>query len=135
MELSNYLASKKLKTTPQRVDLFSLFKQNNNPMSFDFIQKQISNFDRSTLYRNLALFKKIDIIYTLNIDNTEHFALSSKFEHNILMICTVCKQSFVIDCQKEIDEFIHKLCSSSDFERHSHEIRLSGICSKCSAIK
>ena len=90
MELSNYLASKKLKTTPQRVDLFNLFKQNNNPMSFDFIQKQISNFDRSTLYRNLALFKKIDIIYTLNIDNTEHFALSSKFEHNILMICTVC---------------------------------------------
>ena len=135
MELSNYLASKKLKTTPQRVDLFNLFKQNNNPMSFDFIQKQISNFDRSTLYRNLALFKKIDIRYTLDIDNTEHFALSSKFEHNILMICTVCKQSFVIDCQKEIDEFIHKLCSSSDFELHSHEIRLSGICSKCSAIK
>ena len=50
MELSNYLASKKLKTTPQRVDLFNLFKQNNNPMSFDFIQKQISNFDRRTQY-------------------------------------------------------------------------------------
>ena len=111
------------KLTKPRKEIFKLLKKNHTPLSADMIHKKIKHIDLASVYRVLKLFQKLNIVQNDQIQNEQRFYLGRKPHHHI--ICEKCGHLECVPC--------HHLFTIKNFYNIKHQIKLTGLCNKCSA--
>ncbi|MBS7346683.1 MAG: transcriptional repressor [Candidatus Sacchiramonaceae bacterium] len=133
MEFTKYLQKQSLKVTPGRQQLFKIISQTAEPLSFEQIEAQYSQKDKSTLYRNLNLFKEIKIVDMFLVDKQPKYILSGLFEDSIFIVCSQCGCAKKADCQPILHRALEEIGENTHFSMLSHQAILYGECQKCRA--
>lgn len=134
------LKSHNIKITQERKHLIKIFLQfpeyhfTPNEL-YDQLKANGYNIGFATIYRNLKLFQKINLISSISLDDG-----SKKYEWNyrevnspvfhIHFICSHCGK--VLDYEPENNDFIiPDIRSSSLFDVEDIEVQIRGICNEC----
>lgn len=135
-DLLAVLKTNKMRITPLRRLLIQFILDNKSKqLSLKDIQKylseQISHVDRSSLYRNLELLKRLDMIQELDLPNSGkcfQYIFDRKVHH--FYICKACGK--LKPGNKNLFEKIEAaLKDVHGFEKANLSVVFYGYCSKC----
>ena len=132
---SDILKLKKLSITKARVHILDTFIHNHRPLSIIELkkQKELKDFNESSLYRNLTKLVDADILRVVpSINEFQHYELipiGIKHHHHHI-ICSVCEK---IQCLSVcmIDSVMEKMTKDSGFKVSGHSLEIYGLCSSC----
>lgn len=134
MEIQNtsqLLKKKGLKKTKLRLELINHFIKVKHAQSYtDLKQVLVENTDKSTLYRNLAIFEQVGLIHRIN-DNSgiSKYALgaspSSGNEH-AHFVCESCEAVYCLE-----KSVIIKPNVPGGFKTRSVQTIVKGVCANC----
>ncbi|WKB34658.1 Fur family transcriptional regulator [Terrilactibacillus sp. S3-3] len=125
------LKSKGFKHTDKREDILSLFENSTGYLSAKDIQLALKDtypglsFD--TIYRNLSLFEKLDILETTELDGEKMYQFHCTEHHHHHLICLKCGKTKTIDICPMED--LSKL--DPDFQVTGHKFEVYGYCKDC----
>jgi len=129
------LKGHKLKKTPFRIKVLGLFV--NNPelaLSNSYLEKNLIDFDRITLYRTLKSFEESGIVHqVIDGSNASKYALCSHdctvHDHNddhAHFLCDDCGNTTCLE-----DVIPTKLSLPANYKINKVHLALSGTCSNC----
>ncbi len=100
---------------------------------YDKVRKQYPDLSLGTVYRNLGLLVKQGLVNKLDFGSMyDRFEVKTVPHHHF--ICERCGS--VTDLDLPIDNSLtRKLKSATGLKASRHEIRLYGVCEKCSEAK
>lgn len=120
--------------TNSRMGLFTILDKN-PPLSVREIMKlSDGTIDRVSLYRNMELFEKLDIIHRVHlgwkykIELTDHF-----IAHHHHLTCMKCGKIIDIEGEATISSFISQIANRHDFVPIRHQFEIEGYCMTCKA--
>ncbi len=129
------LRQKKLRVTPFRTEVLSIFLNNDHAISAQNIEEELGEHDRITLYRTLKSFVKNGVIHEIVMPgDVKKMALCDPVcdhddglhEHNhIHFQCKKCEEVFCADVDK-----LPKV-ELPGFSVEEVEIQAKGICKNC----
>jgi len=122
------------RVTSQRTLLLDIIRQNDGHLDADELyriaRKKNKNISLSTVYRNLQLFKKLELVEERHFDEGHHhYEVKPSDEHQHL-ICTECGKviEFVCPlCRKLKDE----MGKEYGFDITGVEVSMTGVCPEC----
>ncbi|TRX66369.1 Fur family transcriptional regulator [Carboxylicivirga sp. M1479] len=128
-----YLRARKLKATPIRVELMQLFKDNGAALPYSDIQKNLSSYDRVTLYRTINALIDNGIVHKASTSGDEvYYALcspecSNQCHHHehIHFKCTKCNEVSCVQAQQSFEINI------PGYQIDELSIEVKGMCKKC----
>lgn len=133
--MKSLLKRKKLSETPFRMEVLSILEASSSAVPLSFIEKNLKNYNRITLYRTLKTFVEKGIIHPITMAGNEvNYGLCAdscqdeEHTHNhVHLKCNECKAVYCIetDLFPTIDLGAHKI--------ESLEIQATGICKGCRA--
>ncbi len=135
-DLTHILTSNKMRiTTPRRLLLQYVLDNKNKQLSFkevqDFLNEKLASVDRSSIYRNLETFKRLDIIQELNLPKVGkrfQYVFDRKVHH--FYICKACGKS-----NKGKEDLFNKIEAAlkdiHGFSKANLSLVFYGYCSKC----
>ncbi|AVQ36095.1 Fur family transcriptional regulator [Staphylococcus kloosii] len=119
------------KYTDKRRDMLNIFVEEDKYINAKHIQQQMDtnypgiSFD--TIYRNLHLFKDLNIIEGTELDGEMKFRIACTDHHHHHFICERCGDTKVIE-----------FCPMDAIQKHlpnvainTHKLEVYGICEKC----
>jgi Fur family zinc uptake transcriptional regulator len=119
------------KYTDKRRDMLNIFVEEDKYINAKHIQQQMDtnypgiSFD--TIYRNLHLFKELNIIEGTELDGEMKFRIACTDHHHHHFICECCGDTKVIEfCPMDA---IQK--SLPNVAINTHKLEVYGICEKC----
>jgi len=134
VSLKNVLYKSSERETSQRTLLLDIIRQSDGHLDADELyrlaKEKNKNISLSTVYRNLQLFKKLELVEERHFDEGHHhYEVKPSYEHQHL-IC--------IECGKVI-EFVCPLCQKLrvemgreyDFDITGVEVSMTGVCPEC----
>jgi len=131
MDDSELLRQKGLRKTSLRIKMLSCFRESKRALSYaDLEQKFGSSTDKSTLYRNLAVFEENGIIHRIKDQSR-----SAKFAFGPLIhpghrhahfICDQCNSTYCIEWSTVPENEL-----PAGFKAESVEATVTGICGDC----
>ena len=135
--LVDFLKKTGVKITLTRLILLKTFT-NNPDVHFDFnsllsiVRKEDSNYGIATLYRNLDMLVKKNIISVNTIDNAKYYELITPQKGNIHihLICKYCNNVEEYS-DYEIIQFLNLVKDKYGFDINYGSINVYGICKKC----
>ena len=130
------LSDHRLRNTKVRRDVLSLFVEKQEALSHQFIEQEIHELDRITLYRTLRTFEKNGIIhkaidgsekakYALCIDGCTDHHHEDEHAH---FHCDRCNRTF---CLEEV--IIPPIQVPQGYHINSTYLVLNGLCKQCLA--
>ena len=123
-----------MRVTNQRALVMEIIRQRKGHLDADEIyleaRKKEPRISLSTVYRALQMFKKLDLVEELHLDDTHHcYEVKPSTEHHHL-VCLGCGR--VIEFQYPLSRYIKRnVPESRDFDITETEVRMTGYCSKC----
>jgi Fur family ferric uptake transcriptional regulator len=128
------LNSSSQRVTAQRTLLFELLRRSGGHVDADELYRRArrknSRISLSTVYRNLALFKKLGLIEERRFDEEHHhYEVKSGEEHQHLL-CIDCGKVVEFD-YPAVNRFRRDIGTKYDFDITGVEIHLTGLCSDC----
>lgn len=131
MTLEEKLKNNDCSVTKSRQVLFTLLKNSDKPMSIGEIIKQSSSQDRSTIYRNIELYEKLDIVKRVWFGFKSKIELSEEFEdHHHHIVCEHC--GLVKDIgHSQLELMIKTISSKAGYSPTSHHVEILGLCENC----
>lgn len=133
MNYIDILRRYKLKVTPARESILSIFSDECKPVDADSIFRRLKgkSIDQATIYRNLITLEKIGLIKKVDLHKDSlYYELSESHHHHI--VCNKCGlvESFDNCSVDHISEDILK--KSSKFKRiDQHSFEFFGLCKLC----
>ncbi len=127
----NLLKNKKISETPFRKEVLAIFGKYNNAIPLSVIEKELKQFDRTTLYRTIKVFLEKDIIHEITVSGEDsNYALcqekSNTISHrHIHFKCTSCGKIFCV----ELDKF--PSINLPKYKIEQLEIQAIGLCQCC----
>lgn len=121
-------------STPQRELILAVIKQCTKPVNardlYQVVSKKDASVSLATIYRSLALFKKLGLINEHRLGNSCWcYEVKKSFEHQHIM-CRQCGQ--VIEFESPlIIEMINQLQTEQGFQIERVEVCIQGICRTC----
>jgi len=128
------LSKKNYKLTKQRKILLEAFFKNLDLfLSVEEIQEEINksgkNLDLSTIYRNLNILEKSNLVCKIQKYNSNLYKIRTTKKHHHHLICKKCGKSVSFDfCPT--DTFCH-IAKKNGFVFTDDKIELYGYCNKC----
>lgn len=117
--------------TAVRIKVFQSL-QGKEPQTMSEIIKKMPEIDRTSIYRSVALFERLQIIHRLNIGWKYKLELTDFFHyHHHHMTCKVCNKTQALDENNQLEKIIHELASTDGFVMQSHQIEIIGMCKMC----
>ena len=137
-DLLAVLKSNKMRITPTRRLLLQFILDNKSrQLSLkdisDFVDKEMAGVDRSSIYRNLETFKKLDIIQELSlptIGKRFQYILDRKVHH--FYICKACGKSSKGN-EKLFKKIDAALKDVHGFSKANLSVIFYGCCAKCAS--
>jgi Fur family ferric uptake transcriptional regulator len=127
------LDKNKLNHTRERLELFKILKSLDSPCTItELVSKTKSIMNKSTVYRTIDLFEKINVTKRVYSGWKYTIELSDNFSpHHHHITCTNCGNvvSF-IESTSLLNELTN-LEKSLNFKITSHSIELKGLCRNC----
>ncbi len=128
----NLLKTSKLKATPTRLAILSLFQNSSSPMSItDLLEKfQNQTYDLVTVYRTVNTFVANGILRKVEMKhNHAHYELADTHHHHL--ICKLCSKTLDIsNCN--FGSVKKQALEQTDFAQiDEHSFELFGICKSC----
>jgi len=119
-------------STKERKVLFKTLEQF-SPISITELEKKLSyRINRSTIYRNLELFEKLQFIKKVYIGWKYKIELSEKYSpHHHHITCTNCKSVTAIESSELFENEISELARIYRFEQSAHQLEIQGLCQNC----
>ncbi len=138
MDISRILNSVGLKVTPVRVALMEVLIRSEIPLQQKDIEvSMLEPIDRVTLYRNLKLLTKKNIIHKIEVNDSittynivKANGESIEDEEHPHFHCDTCNKVF---CLPGVT--INNLTLPSGFEQTSQKLIIDGICKSCNNRK
>lgn len=128
------LRDKGYKQTNKRREILRIFAEQKRYLSakevLSCVRKIYPDLSFDTVYRNLTLFEKLDIVEVTELNGERIYRLrcSSDDSHHHHLICLSCGKSRVIDvCPLDVIREHPKEFSITD-----HKFELYGYCAECS---
>lgn len=135
-DLLEVLRSNKMRITPGRRLLLQFILDNKSrQLSLkdiqNFLDEKLAGVDRSSVYRNLETFQKLDIIQELNLPNIGkryQYVLDRKVHH--FYICKACGKA-----NRGNEELFHRIESAlkdvHGFSKANLSVVFYGYCARC----
>lgn len=118
-------------TRPRRV-VFAVLFNAAGPISVSELVA-LSQVDRASVYRVIALFEELTIVRRVQIGWKYKLELTDIFlEHHHHMICVQCGMIRSFEETPSIEFEIKQLAMEAGFSAISHELEISGLCEHCS---
>lgn len=136
-DLLEVLRANKMRITPARRLLLQYILDNKSRQISiqeiqDFVNREMAGVDRSSIYRNLDAFQKLDILQELNLPNIGkryQYVLDRKVHH--FYICKTCGKA-----NRGNEELFKKVEAAlkdvHGFSKANLSVVFYGFCSKCS---
>src|SRR4030042_4532745 len=128
------LSSSSQRVTAQRALLLELLRQSGGHLDADELyrraRKKNSRISLSTVYRNLQLFKKLELVDEHHFDEEHHhYEVKSGAEHQHLL-CINCGKVVEFACPVS-QRFREDIGKKYDFNITGVEVRMTGLLSTC----
>jgi Fur family ferric uptake transcriptional regulator len=128
------LSNSSQRVTAQRTLLLELLRRSGGHVDADELyrlaKRKNSRISLSTVYRNLQLFKKLELIEERHFDDEHHhYEVKSGEEHQHLL-CISCGRVVEFDYPAG-RKFRNDIGRKYDFDITGVEIHLTGLCSAC----
>jgi Fur family ferric uptake transcriptional regulator len=123
-----------LRATNQRALILDIIRQGQGHLDADEIYRRARQkkprLSLSTVYRNLQMLKKLDLIEEVHFDEAHHhYEIKPPTQHYHL-VCLDCGR--VIEFEYPLARQLkRKVAEARDFEITGSEVRISGYCSQC----
>lgn len=92
----------------------------------------LSNTNRSSIYRNIDLFLKLNIVNKIQIGWKYKIELSDAFrQHHHHIICNRCGKVKEFKENPAITQVIKDISIDNEFVPLSHEFSILGLCNSC----
>lgn len=106
---------------------------NHEPRSFSSISQHTgSAINRSSIYRTLDLFEKLNIVDRVSLGWKYKFELSGNFtKHHHHLVCSVCGNVTSFQETVIIEQQIKTIANRAHFVPLSHQLEITGICANC----
>jgi len=133
LKFDEILSSNNLRLTNARKRIFAVLAAHHRPIKISgLIRSLAGEVDMTTVYRNIELFEKLDIINKIYTGWKYRVELSEKFRpHHHHLTCQNCGKIFPIDIGRKLESAIAKLGASQGFRPIEHELELRGLCKNC----
>ena len=130
-----YLASKKLKFTPQRAAILdAIFSAHGHFDADDLffgLRKDNKRISKATVYRTLELLLAAGLIRQVDFGKGHRaFELIFGRSHHDHLICTSCGKVVEFD-DPTVQELQTRVCRRFSFRPESHSLRIRGQCAGC----
>ncbi len=136
--MSDILKSKKLRVTPFRKEVLSIFLKSQHAISVQDIEGELNEFDRITLYRTIKSFINKGVIHEIVMPgDVKKLALcdvvckhdSGIHEHqHVHFQCKECEEVYCVEIQNS------PLIQLPGFVIEEREFQAKGICKKCNRV-
>ena len=124
--MKDILILNNLKVTKQRIDILNTIEKLDFNASIKNIVNNLSNLDKSTIYRTLNIFEKKNIVTKMIGYNDEVIYVIEK-KHMHYIKCLKCNKIQVInDCP------LKNNIVTDNFKIIGHKLAFLGICKDCS---
>lgn len=129
--LHDALARSGLRTTTPRQVVFDLLQGSSCPLKMADIVKQCSSIDKTSVYRSIDLFRKLNILSTASDGWRQYYELSDEFRpHHHHLICTKCGK--IIDIKSPaIEKLVKQIGRDNGFDITGHNFEIVGLCPNC----
>ena len=129
-----YLKSKNLKLTQQRLDILEVFLRAKTHVSAEELFKSLHDshpgIGYSTVYRTLKLLKDADIAKENYFgDGFIRYESSFNRDHHDHIICVKCDEIFEFE-NDEIERLQEQVAASIGFKIVDHQLEIYGVCQK-----
>ncbi|MDR1032612.1 MAG: transcriptional repressor [Candidatus Nomurabacteria bacterium] len=119
------------RSTMQKRKVFAYLLVTNRPVLTATIADSIPSINRSTAYRIIDSFTKLDIVKTVPRGFKTMYELSDSFKHHHHHItCARCNKSVEIH-SAELEKLIAEITWQANMAPTGHHIELYGICEGC----
>jgi len=120
--------------TRTRKIIFEAIEHFDKPVSvqdiFSYLKKQKEEIDLTSIYRNLELMKKADMINTILFgEGKKRYELKNISEHHHHLVCEKCGD--VEDIEMQEKSLLKEVEKQSKFLIKKHNLEFFGICQNC----
>ena len=130
-QFSQILVDHNYSVTKTRKDIFLMLNKSHQ-MSMKELYDSLNNTDRSSIYRNIDLFLKLNIVNKIQIGWKYKIELSDAFrQHHHHIICSKCGKVKEFKEYPVITKVIKDISLKNKFTPLSHEFNISGLCRNC----
>lgn len=129
-----WLKNNGIKLTKQRTGILQILMDAKRPLDaegiYEMLRQNLEGCNLSTVYRNMELLVKLNLISETVMGQKTYFALNHH-EHAHYVQCLSCKQVVMVDgCPFE--QYERQLAEKLGFKMLGHRVELFGICKDCS---
>ena len=132
--ISEQLAEKGYRLTPQRMMILSAMESSSDHISAEEIYAQVAakypNVNISTVYRTLELLKKLGLVYEIDLGEgrIRYHAEGSGHHHHL--VCQDCGRVIDID-EAALSSLKDILLRDYDFQAELRHVGIFGYCADC----
>ena len=120
-----------LKVTGPRLEVFGFLREHDLTTVSSVIGECAGSADRASVYRTLALFRKLGIIHDVVAGGKRMIELTDSFaSHHHHLSCLECGRSETVS-DKALESDLDRISKINGFRQVSHQIEISGICARC----
>ncbi|MHB8142222.1 MAG: Fur family transcriptional regulator [Thermoleophilia bacterium] len=120
-----------LKVTGPRLEVFGFLQKHDLTTVSSVIRECAAGADRASVYRTLALFRKLGIIHDVVAGGKRMIELTDRFaSHHHHLSCLECGRSETVSDQA-LESDLDRISKKNGFHQVSHQIDISGICARC----
>jgi Fur family ferric uptake transcriptional regulator len=120
--------------TRTRKNIFEAIEHFNKPVSvqdiFSYLKKQKEEIDLTSIYRNLELMRKADIVNAILFgEGKKRYELKIISEHHHHLVCEKCGD--VEDIEMQEKNLLKDVEKQSKFKVLKHSLEFFGLCQDC----
>ncbi len=129
--LRKILAKNQLRATRSRGEVFDVLQKSPEPLKMITLVKHCANVDKTSVYRAIQLFQKLDLVTTTSDGWRNYYELAAEFRpHHHHLICMSCGR--VVDINSPaLEKLVLSIAKANDFAATSHSFEIFGLCPEC----
>jgi Fe2+ or Zn2+ uptake regulation protein len=129
-KLSLYLKQSGYSVTAPRLAVFEYLAAN-DPTTVEAVIDYALDFNRASIYRSLALFRRLGVIQDIVASGRRMIELTDAFDtHHHHLSCQVCGALASIE-DAAIERRLDQIARARGYQPVRHQIEVSGICAQC----
>lgn len=122
------------RVTSPRLHVFRVLRQH-SPLSMSSLRQKAraNGIDTVTVYRTVALFKRLNLVQEIGVGSYRMLELTDGFSgHHHHLWCTSCGQMLEFDDQS-IEQSMAAAAGRLGIQIDSHQLEIIGVCGNCLA--